>query len=66
MGLSAGNMQMHCLPVHVVRSALGSAKIVDIQYTKTAASDFNGNLVYLEQGPASGYVGKQYDVVKQR
>jgi ubiquinone/menaquinone biosynthesis C-methylase UbiE len=65
MGLTAGNMQMHCLPEQAVRSALGSAKIVDIQYTNTAASDFNGNLVYLEQAPASGYVGKQYCVVKQ-
>ncbi|WP_263352961.1 class I SAM-dependent methyltransferase [Acidicapsa acidisoli] len=65
MGLSAGNMQMHCLPERAVRSALGSAKIVDIRYTNTAASDFNGNLVYLEQAPTSGYVGKQYCVVKQ-
>jgi hypothetical protein len=59
-------MQMHCLPEYAVRSALGSARIMDIQYTNTAASDFNGNLVYLEHAPVSGYVGKQYCVVKQR
>jgi SAM-dependent methyltransferase len=59
-----GDMQMHCLPERVVRKALGSARIVDIQYTNTAAKDFNGELVYLRQGPASGYVGKQYCVVK--
>jgi hypothetical protein len=58
-------MQMHCLPERVVRRALGSAGIVDIQFTNTAAKDFNGELVYLRQGPASGYVGKQYCVVKQ-
>jgi SAM-dependent methyltransferase len=65
LGFSAGDMQMHCLPERAVRSALGSAKIVDIQYTNTAASDFNGNLVYSEQVPAWGYVGKQYCVVKE-
>jgi ubiquinone/menaquinone biosynthesis C-methylase UbiE len=60
----SGDMQMHCLPEHIVRRALGSAKIVDVRFTNTAARDFNGKLVYLEQAPASGYVGKQYCVVK--
>jgi SAM-dependent methyltransferase len=59
-----GDMQMHCLPEDTVRRALGSAKVVDIQLTNTAARDFNGKLVYLEQAPASGYIGKQYCVVK--
>ncbi len=59
-----GDMQMHCLPEHIVRRALGSAKVADIQFTNTAARDFNGRLVYLEQAPSSGYVGKQYCVVK--
>lgn len=61
----AGDMQMHCLPERIVRRALGSAKIVDTQFTNTAARDFNGKLVYLKQAPASGYVGKQYCVVKE-
>jgi ubiquinone/menaquinone biosynthesis C-methylase UbiE len=60
-----GDMQMHCLPEHIVRRALGSTKVVDIQFTNTAARDFNGRLVYLHQAPASGYVGKQYCVVKE-
>jgi SAM-dependent methyltransferase len=60
-----GDMRMHCLPEPVVRSALGSARIVDIQFTNTAAKDFNGKLVYLRGTPSSGYVGKQYCVVKQ-
>jgi ubiquinone/menaquinone biosynthesis C-methylase UbiE len=61
----AGDMQMHCLPEHIVRRSLGSAKVVDIQFTNTAARDFNGKLVYLEQAPTSGYVGKQYCVIKR-
>ena len=64
LGVSAGTMLMHCLPEKLVRSALGGASIVDIQYTNSAAPNFNGRLDYLERPPASGYVGKQYCVVK--
>ncbi len=60
-----GDMRMHCLPERFVRGALGSARIVDVQFTNTAAKDFNGKLVYLRQAPASGYVGKQYCVVNE-
>ena len=59
-----GDMKMHCLPEHIVRRTLRSVRIVDIQFTNTAARDFNGKLVYLDQAPRSGYVGKQYCVVK--
>jgi ubiquinone/menaquinone biosynthesis C-methylase UbiE len=62
--IGPGDMQMHCLPGTVVRSALGSARIVDIQFTNTAAKNFNGKLTYLPHAPASGYIGKQYCVVK--
>jgi SAM-dependent methyltransferase len=65
LGLGQRHMQMHCLPEHVVRRALGSARVADIQLTNTAAKDFNGKLVYLPQAPTSGYVGKQYCVVKE-
>jgi SAM-dependent methyltransferase len=65
LGLGHGNMQMHCLPERVVRRALCSARIADIQLTNTAATDFNGQLIYLSQAPTSGYVGKQYCVVKE-
>src|SRR5580698_1944772 len=61
---SSGDMQMHCLPELVVRQALGTAIIADIRYTNTAAKDFNGKLVYLQQPPRSGYVGRQYSVTK--
>lgn len=65
LGLGPGDMQMHCLPEKIVRDALGPVAILDIQLTNTAARDFNGRLVYLREAPTSGYVGKQYCVVKQ-
>jgi SAM-dependent methyltransferase len=65
LGVGSGDMQMYCLPERLVREALGSCKIVDIQFTNTAAKDFNGDLVYLPQAPPSGYVGKQYCVMKE-
>jgi SAM-dependent methyltransferase len=65
MGLGHSHMQMHCLPERIVRRALSPATVVDIQFTNTAAKDFNGRLVYLERAPRSGYVGKQYCVVKE-
>jgi SAM-dependent methyltransferase len=58
-----GEMLMHCLPEHIIRDALRPARIVDTQFTNTAARDFNGQLVYLKQPPSTGYVGKQYCVV---
>lgn len=64
LGMSATNMEMHCLPESVVRRALGYAKVVDIQFTNSAAKNFNGRLDYLDRRPTSGYVGKQYCVVK--
>jgi SAM-dependent methyltransferase len=64
LGLGERDMQMHCLPERTVRRALGPARVADIQFTNTAAKDFNGKLVYLPYAPTSGYVGKQYCVVK--
>jgi SAM-dependent methyltransferase len=42
LGLSAGNMQMNCLPEFAVRRAIGAAKVVDVQFTNSAAKVFNG------------------------
>lgn len=64
--LGPRDMQMHCLPERTIRRSLGDAKIVDIQLTNTGAKDFNGKLVYLQQSVGSGYIGKQYCVVKPR
>ena len=66
VGTAGSDMQMHCLPERAVRGALRSATVVDVQFTNTAAKDFNGRLEYLNQPPARGYVGKQYCVVKER
>ena len=62
--IGSGDMQMHCLPERVIRQVLGSAKILDVQFTNTAAKDFNGKLVYLQEPPKSGYVSKQYCVAR--
>lgn len=64
LGIGQGDMQMHCTPERIIRRTLSSARIVDIQLTNTAAKDFNGKLVYLSEPPASGYLAKQYCVVK--
>jgi SAM-dependent methyltransferase len=64
LGIGRGDMQMHILREKTVRSALGSAKILDVQFTNTGAKDFNGRLCYPRQAPRSGYIGKQYCVVK--
>ncbi len=64
LGFGSRDMQMHCLPESAVQRALGAAEIVDIQFTNTAAKDFNGKLVYSQVAPTSGYVGKQYCAVK--
>lgn len=59
-----GDMRMHCLPDRLVRLCLDKAKVIDVQFTNTAARDFNGKLAYLPNAPRSGYVGKQYCVAK--
>lgn len=62
--IGAGDMQMHCLPERTVRHVLGASRVLDVQFTNTAAKDFNGRLVYLQRAPRSGYISKQYCVVK--
>ena len=64
LGIGTGDMQMHCFSEKDVRRVLGSARILDVQFTNTAAKDFNGKLAYLPQAPACGYIGKQFCVAK--
>jgi ubiquinone/menaquinone biosynthesis C-methylase UbiE len=64
IGRPRGVMLMHCLPEATVRQTLREATVVDVQLTNTAAKNFNGSLGYLAQAPESGYVSKQYCVVK--
>jgi len=63
LGSAQADMQMHCLPERTVRQALGVARVVNVQFTNTAAKDFNGELVYPDQAPESGFVSRQYCVV---
>jgi len=66
IGNAQADMRMHCLPERTIRRVLGSATVVDVQFTNTAAKNFNGRLVYSDQAPNSGFVGKQYCVVKRK
>ena len=58
------DMKMHCMSEAIVREALGTAVVVDIQLTNTAAKNFNGRVKYMNSVPMTGYVGKQYCVTK--
>jgi len=62
--LGEPKMKMYCLPERSVRRGLGSTKVVDIQFTNSAAKDFNGKLVFLQNQPTVGYVSKQYCALK--
>jgi len=62
--IGPADMQMHCMSESVVRQALGTAKVTDIQLTNTAAKNFNGRIRYLQTAPTTGYIGKQYCVTK--
>jgi ubiquinone/menaquinone biosynthesis C-methylase UbiE len=68
LGIGQADMRMHCLPEPAIRRALssakGQAKIVDIQFTNTAAKDFNGKLVYLHEPPLTGFISRQYCAIK--
>jgi hypothetical protein len=62
--IGSADMKMHCMPETIVRQALGTAVVVDIQLTNTAAKDFNGRVKYLQSATPTGYIGKQYCVTK--
>jgi SAM-dependent methyltransferase len=64
LGVGSGDMHMHLLGEPEVRRAIGTGRVMDVQFTNTAAKDFNGKLVYLDRAPRAGFVGKQYCVVK--
>jgi hypothetical protein len=64
MGRRDWDMQLHLLAEAEVRAAVRPAMVVDVRLTNTAAKDFNGRRVYLSERPRTGYVGKQYCIVK--
>lgn len=59
-------MEMHCIPESVLRNVISEngGKVLDVRLTNSAEPAFCGNLQYLTQAPASGYVSKQYCVTK--
>ena len=61
-------MRMHCIREKEVRAILSAqqADVVDVQLTNSTEGSFNGNLRYLDQEPRSGFVSKQYCVVKRK
>lgn len=59
-------MDLHCIREYAVRQLVKSAgaTIVDVRLTNSAEPSFDGNLRYLEFGPAQGWISKQYCVIK--
>lgn len=60
-------MDSHVIGECEIRRLITSAggRIVDVRFTNSIESNFNGRLEYLSAAPARGYVSKQYCVIKQ-
>jgi hypothetical protein len=65
-GSSQEDMEMHCIPESTIQKVIHETggKVMDVRFTNSAEPAFSGNLQYLEQAPESGYVSKQYCVIK--
>jgi trans-aconitate methyltransferase len=59
-------MEMHCIQEADIRKLVqrSGARVVNVRLTNSAEPSFCGDLQYLKQEPQSGYVSKQYCVVK--
>lgn len=59
-------MEMHCIEEADIRNLVreSGARVVDVRLTNSADPLFCGDLKYLLRVPESGYVSKQYCVVK--
>jgi SAM-dependent methyltransferase len=62
----AFHMEMHCFPEKAIRKLLSGqpVRIVDVKLTNSSIGSFNGDLRFLEQEPAHGFVSKQYCLLK--
>ena len=58
--IGSADMKMHCLSEAIVRQALGTAVVADIQLTNTAAKDFNGSLKYMHRAPTTWIYRKAF------
>jgi len=65
-GADAPKMEMNCLPEREVRELFSGqgVRVVDVRLTNSTDPSFKGNIQFVERGPVSGYVSKQYCVVK--
>jgi ubiquinone/menaquinone biosynthesis C-methylase UbiE len=61
------NMEMHCIPEADIRKLIhkSGARVVDVRLTNSTEPSFCGNLQYIKLEPLTGYVSKQYCVVKE-
>src|SRR5689334_14843559 len=59
-------MEMHCIRETAVRQLVqaSGARVVDVRLTNSSEPGFGGNLQYLTEEPQSGFMSKQYCVVK--
>jgi hypothetical protein len=59
-------MEMHCIRESAMRKLIeaSGARVADVRLTNSSEPSFNGNLQYLKEEPRSGFVSKQYCVVK--
>ncbi|HEY2115313.1 MAG TPA: class I SAM-dependent methyltransferase [Candidatus Angelobacter sp.] len=62
-----GGMEMHCIRERAVRQLVqtSGAQVVDVRLTNSSEPSFCGNLQYLKAEPQSGFVSKQYCVIKE-
>ena len=61
-------MEMHCIREQVLRKLIeaSGARVLDVRLTNSSEPWFSGNLQYLKEEPQSGFVSKQYCVVKEK
>jgi trans-aconitate methyltransferase len=61
-------MEMHCIRESAMRKLIevSGARVADVRLTNSSDPSFNGNLQYLKEEPRSGFVSKQYCVVKEK
>jgi trans-aconitate methyltransferase len=61
-------MEMHCLKEPAVRKVVqaSGARVVDVRLTNSSDPSFGGKLRYLQEEPQSGFVSKQYCVIKEK
>jgi trans-aconitate methyltransferase len=67
-GQEPRGMEMHCIREQAIWKLVqtSGARVVDVRFTNSSEPSFGGNLQYLKQEPQSGFVSKQYCVIKEK